>query len=112
VLNSVLSNAVTIAGSLMERDALRMTPAKIPVVGFKIRHESLQMELDVERNVTCEMSALAIGPLAQQITAMPMGVEMLLQGFLAARSARHQNPVLHVTKFELLEARNNVEGTK
>ncbi|MDB5815870.1 MAG: prepilin peptidase [Rhodocyclales bacterium] len=100
----VLRNAVTIAGSLMERDALRMTPARVPVVGFKIRHESLQMELDVERNVTCELSALAIGPLAQQIAAMPMGVEMRLEGFLAARSARHQNPVLHVTKFELLES--------
>ncbi|MEC5388042.1 primosomal replication protein N [Uliginosibacterium sp. H3] len=105
-------NIVAIAGSLMERDALRMTPARIPVVGFKIRHTSVQIELEVERNVSCEMSVLAIGPLASQITALPMGVEMLLEGFLAARSARHQTPVLHVTKFELLEARNNVEGTK
>lgn len=96
----------------MERDALRMTPARVPVVGFKVRHASIQIELDVERNVTCELSALAIGPLAQQIAAMPMGVEMLLEGFLAARSARHQNPVLHVTKFELLEAQPDIEGTK
>jgi len=87
----------------MERDALRMTPARVPVVAFKIRHSSVQVELDVERNVTCEMNALAIGPLAQQIAAMPMGVEMLLEGFLAARSARHQSPVLHIQKFELLE---------
>jgi primosomal replication protein N len=104
-------NSVKIAGSLMERDALRMTPARVPVVAFKIRHTSTQIELEVERNVSCEMSALVIGPLAQQIAAMPMGVEMLLEGFLAARSARHQNPVLHVTKFELLEAQPD-KGTK
>jgi primosomal replication protein N len=112
VLPGAVRNTLTIAGSLMERDALRMTPARVPVVGFKIRHSSVQIELEVERNVGCEMSALAIGPLAQQITVLPMGIEMLLEGFLAARSARHQTPVLHVTKFELLEAQPNVEGTK
>lgn len=95
----------------MERDALRMTPARIPVVAFKVRHISVQIELDVERNVSCELSAMTMGPLAQQIAAIPMGVDMLLEGFLAARSARHQNPVLHVTKFELLES-SKLEGTK
>ena len=80
-----------------------MTPARVPVLGFKIRHASSQLELEVERSVSCEVNAQAIGPLAQQIAAMPMGLTMLLEGFLAARSAKNQSPVLHVQKFELLE---------
>lgn len=88
----------------MERDALRMTPARIPVLSFRLQHESLQVELEVERKTTCELAALAMGPLAQQLAAMPMGLTMVVEGFLAARSAKNQNPVLHVQKFELLDS--------
>ena len=98
-------NTLEITGSLMERDALRMTPARIPVLVFKIAHSSRQLELEVEREVRCELGVKAVGPLAQQIAAIPMGSVMRLEGFLAARSARNPNPVLHVTRYELLEQR-------
>ncbi|MFT3733532.1 MAG: primosomal replication protein N [Rhodocyclaceae bacterium] len=105
------TNLVRIAGVLKEREALRMTPARIPVLQFRLQHESTQVELEVERKTSCELGALAMGPLAQQLAAMPMGVAMVVEGFLAARSAKNQNPVLHVQKFELLDSSPKLEGT-
>ncbi len=99
---TIVDNALRITGCLCERDALRMTPARIPVLSFKLRHQSVQRELEVERNVSCELSVMAMGPLAQQLAATPLGVLMVVEGFLTARSLKNQNPVLHVQKYELL----------
>ncbi len=106
-LSAVAPNTVRIAGRLVERDALRYTPAKLAVVGFRVEHVSRQIEAEVERDVTCEIEACAVGPLASQMNAVPVGTQMVLEGFLAARSARNRKLVLHVRSIELLEGMNH-----
>lgn len=70
---------------------------------FRIAHLSRQMEAGAEREVACELTVRAVGPAAQQIEVVALGSSMLIEGFIAAKSARNRTLVLHVRTFELLE---------
>lgn len=96
-------NSVRVSGVLISREALRWTPARVPVLEFRIEHRSRQIEAGVERDVSCEVVVRAIGPVAQQIEMVALGCSMVVTGFLSARSMKNRNPVLHVGTFELLE---------
>jgi primosomal replication protein N len=100
-------NTVRITGKLLEKDALRLTPARVPIVGFRIEHASRLVEAGIEREVSCEIEVRAIGPVAHRINAVPLGSQMAIEGFLAAKSVRSRYPVLHVRTFELLEGMNH-----
>lgn len=102
-MSAVAPNTVRIAGCLVERDALRYTPARVAVVGFRVEHVSRQEEAGIERDVTCEIEASAIDALAREISAVPLGTLLILEGFMAARSTRNRKLVLHVRSIELLE---------
>ncbi|MDQ8023177.1 MAG: primosomal replication protein N [Moraxellaceae bacterium] len=103
----VTENTVRFSGHLLERDALRYTPARLPVVKFRVGHKSKQVEGEAEREVSCEIEASAIGALAHQINALPPGSLLRLEGFLASRSLKSKMPVLHVRTVELLEGTQN-----
>lgn len=96
-------NTVRISGVLVAKEALRWTPARVPVLELRIEHQSRQMEAGAEREVSCELSVRAIGPAAQQIEVVAPGSKLAIEGFLAAKSARNRAPVLHIRTFELLE---------
>ena len=88
---------------LVERKALRFTPAGLPVTECVIRHESEQIEADRPRRVEFEIQAIALGPLAQWLQAAAPGAELQLAGFLAARSRNGRQPRLHLTMIEFVE---------
>lgn len=96
-------NTVRISGVLVAKEALRWTPARVPVLEIRIEHQSRQMEAGAEREVSCELGIRAIGPAAQQIEVVALGSTLAIEGFLAAKSARNRAPVLHIRTFELLE---------
>ncbi|MDP5237917.1 primosomal replication protein N [Uliginosibacterium sp. 31-16] len=96
-------NTLRITGSLVAKESLRWTPARVPVLEFRIEHLSRQMEAGTEREVSCELTIRALGPAAQQIEVVALGSTMLIEGFIAAKSAKNRAPVLHVRTFELLE---------
>jgi primosomal replication protein N len=100
-------NELRIAGELIERAALRHTPAGVPVLGLRIRHVSEQVEAGAPRRVECEIYALALGPTAQLLAAAPLGSAIEASGFLAAKSLRNAQPVLHVTNIEFVEGNDN-----
>lgn len=104
---NLAENLVRVSGLLSERLALRWTPAKVPVVGFVIEHQSKQLEAGIEREVSFQMQACVLGELAHQINILPLGSAIRVEGFLAAKSIRYKTPVLHVTKIELLEGMNH-----
>ncbi|MDO6385727.1 MULTISPECIES: primosomal replication protein N [unclassified Uliginosibacterium] len=96
-------NTVRISGVLVAKEAMRWTPARVPVLELRIEHQSRQMEAGAEREVSCELSLRAVGPAAQQIEVVAPGSRLAIEGFLAAKSARNRAPVLHIRTFELLE---------
>ena len=91
---------------MLERGALRHTPAGIPAIEFRLLHQSEQLEADVLRKVECEMPCIALGPVANLIAALKPGnglEAVCVSGFLTARSLKSKSPVLHVTTIEFIE---------
>ena len=101
-------NHFVLSGQLIELSALRRTPAGLAVVEAKIAHHSKQLESGVERSVELEVAAVALGEWANLLCQAPLGIQLTVQGFFAARSQRSRQPILHLTAIEFLE--NNLSG--
>ena len=97
------ANTVELSGTLVELGALRYTPAGLPAVEFRIRHESELTEAGAQRKVRAEIAALAFDALARQVASAGLGTALRAQGFLAAKSQRSAKLVLHVTDIEFME---------
>ena len=100
-MNGAGCNRLVIAGQLVELDALRYTPAGVARIAMKIRHASTQVEAGTERQVQCEVPALALGEAAQLAARLQTGQHIKVQGFLAQRSLRNTQLVLHIEKIKL-----------
>jgi primosomal replication protein N len=99
----VLQNSVELIGTLIERKALRYTPAGIPVMECVIGHQSEQMEAGSLRRVECEVQAIGLGPTAKWLQAAAPGCAVRLTGFLAAKSQHSKQLRLHLTTIEFVE---------
>jgi primosomal replication protein N len=91
------ANRLEISGTVAELKGLRHTPAGLPVVEFRIRHESEREEAGKTRKVNTEVEAIAFETLARLVAKSEPGSRVRAQGFLCARSRRSKKPVLHVT---------------
>jgi primosomal replication protein N len=96
-----VQNQVRLAGTVVAREALRHTPAGVPVLTFSVKHESTQVEGGVPRQVGLEIDAMAMGDVAQGMSALQAGQSVRLAGFLASRSRLSTRVVLHVNQFEI-----------
>ena len=101
------SNLTQLSGRLLERGALRRTPAGVPVLEVLLAHASTQVEADAERKVECEMACIALGRTALALQAANPGDSLRLSGFLAARSLKRRSPILHVNTVEFVEGTEN-----
>lgn len=100
-------NRLVIEARLVEIKPLRTTPAGVPVVECLLSHQSRQLEAGVERDVSCELKAVAMGEVARLMAAAVPGVQMRIEGFIAARSLKSRSPELHVNTVEFLEGINH-----
>ena len=89
-------NRFVVDGELVELDGLRYTPAGIARITLKIRHVSTQQEAGSQRQVQCEIPALALGAAAQQASGLKLGQRVKAEGFLAQRSLRNMQLVMHI----------------
>jgi len=96
-------NQLSISGVLMELKSLRYTPTGIPVVEFRLRHESERVEAGATRKVETELEGIAFEAQARLLSGSSLGRALKAEGFLGARSRRSKKPVLHVTNIEFLE---------
>ncbi len=80
---------------------MRYTPAGIERIEMKIRHASTQQEAGAPRQVQCEVSALALGEAARQAARLQVGQHVVAEGFLAQRSLRSMQLVMHIDKIKL-----------
>ena len=96
-------NQVVLTGRIAEMDALRYTPAGLPLMAFKIGHVSEQIEAGFRRKVECEIPAIAMGDPAQVVAGWKAGDSIKAAGFLARKSQHSQQLVLHLNRIELIE---------
>jgi primosomal replication protein N len=92
-------NTVTLSGEVVAKDILRTTPAGIPIIEFRLKHSSQQMEAGMQREVQCELAVMAIGDVARELENITNGQFIALQGFLSSRNRNSDVPVLHVKQF-------------
>jgi primosomal replication protein N len=94
-------NRFIVGGELVELEDLRYTPAGIARIGLKIRHVSTQQEAGTTRQLQCEIPALALGAAAQQASKLRLGQRVRAEGFLAQRSLRNVQLVMHIDNITL-----------
>ena len=93
-------NRVALRGKLVELDVLRHTPAGIPIVNFRLAHQSMQSEAGIERKIDCEVQAVAFGREARLLSGACPGSEITCRGFLDRKGRTKRQLVLHATQIE------------
>ncbi len=93
-------NRVTLDATLAEASPLRYTPAGIPAFDGLLRHASRQPEAGGERNVECEIAAVAYGDTARALARIATGSTLRCHGFIARRYRTGVTLALHVNEFE------------
>jgi primosomal replication protein N len=92
-------NRLVLSARLVERGAMRYTPAGLPALDLKLGHESTVGEDSQPRKVSLEIKAIGIGKITQHLAALALGSEGLYAGFLAtARNGR--GLLFHITALE------------
>jgi len=94
-------NRLVLAATLVERAALRHTPAGLPALDLSLKHESEVSEDGQPRKVSMEMRALAIGKITQPLLVQELGAAALYAGFIAA-SRNKRGLLFHITSVEPL----------
>ena len=89
-----------LSGVVVHIEPIRYTPAGIPLLSFVLQHASEQIEAGLKRKVECEVNAVALGDIAKQ--NIQLGANIEAKGFLAKRSAKSTQLVLHIVKLELV----------
>jgi len=89
-------NRCVIDGELLELDVLRYTPAGVARTGLKIRHASSQQEAGIARKVECDIPAIALDKAALAASKLSPGQQVRVEGFLAQRSLRNTQLILHI----------------
>jgi primosomal replication protein N len=92
------ANAVTLTGTLAEVEPLRHTPAGLPLIQFKVAHQSWQIEAGHKRQVECILNCVALGPSAIELSSARSGDRIRVNGFLNRRNRMNAQLVLHVTE--------------
>jgi primosomal replication protein N len=95
-------NKLVVSGEVVQLDALRYTPAGLPLLSFTVRHHSEQTEAEMQRKVECEVPVIAIGKIAEQAKAIQVASQVKLAGFIAKRSLKSSQLVLHLNAFEII----------
>ena len=77
-------NRMVLSAQLLERGAVRYTPAGLPAIDCRLQHESTVTEDGQPRRVSLEIRALAIGAMSRPLGALMLGQSGLFGGFLAS----------------------------
>jgi primosomal replication protein N len=97
-----LENLVVIQGNLIESDALRYTPAGVPVLKFRLTHRSKQIEAGGDREVGCEIDAVAFESEARLLASAKLGAALKIRGFLDRKTKTGRALLLHASQIEFL----------
>ena len=86
-------NRLVLAAQLVERRALRYTPAGLPALDFELKHQSELSEDGQARKVVLQLRAVAIGRIVRPLETLELGSEGLFGGFVGC-SAQRPRPAL------------------
>ncbi len=89
-------NRLVLTAELLERGAVRYTPAGLPALDLVLKHESMVTEDGQPRKVSMQIRSVVIGEITRPLIALELGKAGEFAGFLA--SARNGRGLLfHIT---------------
>ena len=92
-------NRLLLSARLVERQALRYTPAGLPALDLLLQHESEVVHEGQRRKVSVEMKARAIGEVVKAAAALAIGEHADFAGFVGAmRNGR--GVVFHILELQ------------
>ena len=77
-------NQLHLLAQVVALQALRYTPAGLPVLELELTHQSVQCEAGQNRQTNLSIRAIAFGLLAEEIAKLPLGQDVRFAGVLAA----------------------------
>ena len=96
-------NRLVLTAQLVERGAVRYTPAGLPALDFALKHESEVTQDGQPRKVSMEIKARAIGEITRQVLGLEIGGTHGFAGFLGSQR-NGRGIVFHVTELHALTA--------
>lgn len=96
-------NKLVLQAEVVQIEPLRYTPAGIPLLSVVLRHVSEQIEAGMKRKVECEVNAVILGDKILGIPALKglkVGSHIQASGFLAKRSLKSTQLVMHINHIE------------
>lgn len=91
-------NTLVLKATVHSIEPLRYTPAGMPLLQLQLLHDSEQQEAGLNRKVHCQLPAVLIGEKAQ--APLQLGDYIKVKGFLAQRSAKSTQVVLHIQELQ------------
>jgi primosomal replication protein N len=88
-------NRVLLEAQVVERAALRYTPAGLPAVDVRLAHASQIEHAGQMRQVSMEIHATALGEVASQLNGLAVGSTVSLVGFLG-KQRNGRGVMLHI----------------
>lgn len=95
------SNLLILTASLIAKDAIRYTPAGLPVIHCQLHHDGEMSEAKQMRQIRMNVEAVAIGDIHQEVLVMDLGATAVFEGFLTQKTLRNEHLVFHITKITL-----------
>ena len=89
-------NRLVLSGRLIERGALRHTPAGLPALDFMLEHQSELSEEQQVRKVSLQLRAIAIGAVTHTLAALALGESGTFAGFVSG-TRNGRGLLFHVT---------------
>ncbi len=94
-------NTLVIVATVQAIEPLRYTPAGLPLLRLQLQHDSEQQEAGLNRKVQCQLAAVLIGEKAN--LTLQSGDQIKVKGFLAQRSAKSTQVVMHIQEIQLIQ---------
>ena len=92
-------NKLILTAQLVEKHALRYTPAGLPALDFSLRHESQVTQSGTPRQVSMDIKARALGDITRVVNGLELGSTHGFAGFLGSQR-NGKGVVFHVTELD------------
>ncbi|MES2887629.1 MAG: primosomal replication protein N [Pseudomonadota bacterium] len=92
-------NRLILTAQVVERGAMRYTPAGLPVLDLGLKHESEILHNGQVRRVALEIKARGIGEITQNLGRLEIGSSHGFAGFLGPQR-NGRGVVFHVTELD------------
>lgn len=92
-------NRLVLTAQLVERGAVRYTPAGLPVLDLSLKHESEVLQDGQPRKISMEIKARGVGQITQRLAGIDIGSTHGYAGFLGAQR-NGRGVVFHITELD------------